>query len=149
MARPKFTSSTSPYVLFAAAVVDTSWLTRTVTAAHRIACVVGQLRQDNHDMIVASGGSRVFFASKHMIALRIKRKVLVQAQHPSHNMRSKHQDRRAHGSAEEAHPEIQTEASDRLLSRHVSHPRKNLKEVLLTTCKTCDPSPCRLPLKLI
>ena len=27
--------------------------------AHRVACVTGHLRQDIHDMIVASGGSRV------------------------------------------------------------------------------------------
>jgi len=38
-----------------------------VVDAHRVACVVGQLRQDIHDMIAASGCSRVFFASKHMI----------------------------------------------------------------------------------
>jgi len=43
---------------------------------------------------------------------------------PSYSMRLKHRDRRAHGSAEEAHPKVQTEASDRSLSRHVSHPRK-------------------------
>ena len=30
-----------------------------VVDAHRVACVAGQLRQDIHDMIVASGGSRV------------------------------------------------------------------------------------------
>jgi len=143
--RPKFTSSTSPCLLLAAAVVDTVWLTRSVMVAHRIACDVGQLRQDIHDKIVASGGSRVFFASKHMIALRIKEKVLAQAQHLSHSMRLKHQDRRAHGSAEEAHPQVQTEASDRSLSRHVSHLRKSLKEVSFSTCKICDPSPCCLP----
>ena len=39
-------------------------------------------------------------------------------------MRFKHWDRRAHGSAEEAHPKVQTEVSDRSLSRHVSDPRK-------------------------
>jgi len=30
----------------------------------------------------------------------------------------------SHGSAEEAHPQVQNEACDRSLSRHVSHPRK-------------------------
>jgi hypothetical protein len=40
-------------------------------------------------------------------------------------MRLKHWDRCTHGSAEEAYPQVQTEASDRLLSRHVSHPRKS------------------------
>jgi len=85
---------------------------------------VGQLRQDIHDMIVASGGSRVLFASKHVIALRIKRKVLARAHHPSHSIRFQHRDRRAHGSAEEAHPKVQTEASDMSLTRHISHPRK-------------------------
>jgi len=39
-------------------------------------------------------------------------------------MRFKHRDRRAHGCAEEAHPKVQTEASDKSLSRHVSHPRE-------------------------
>jgi len=72
----------------------------------------------------ASGGSRVPFASKDVIALQIKRKALARAHCPSHSMRLKHRDRRAHGSAEEAHPQVQTEASDRSLSRHVSHPRK-------------------------
>jgi len=95
-----------------------------VVDAHRVACVAGQLRQDIHDMIVASGGSRVLFANKHVIALRIKRKVLTRAHGPSNSMRLKHRDRRAHGSAEEAHPQVQTEASDRSLSRHVSRPRK-------------------------
>jgi len=66
----------------------------------------------------------VLFASKHVIALRIKRKVLAQAHCPSHSMRIKHQDRRAHGSAKEAHPKVQNEASDRSLSRHVSNSRK-------------------------
>ena len=60
-----------------------------VIDAHRVACVVGQLRQDIHDIIVASGGSRVLFASKDVI----------------------------------------------------------LMEVLLTTCKTCDPSLGRLALR--
>jgi len=95
-----------------------------VVDAHRVACVAGQLRQDMHDMIVASGGSRVLFARKHVIALRITRKVLARAHRPSHSMRLKHRDRRAHGSAEEAHPQVQTEASDRSLGRHVSYPRK-------------------------
>ena len=39
-------------------------------------------------------------------------------------MRLKHRDRRPHESAEEAHPQVQTEASDGSLSRRVSHPRK-------------------------
>jgi len=95
-----------------------------VIDAHRVACVAGQLHQDIHDMIVASGGSRVLFASNDVIALRIKRKVLARAHCPSHSMRLKHRNRRAHGSAEEAHPQVQTEASDRSLRRHVSHPRK-------------------------
>jgi len=75
-------------------------------------------------MIVASGGSRVLFASKHVITFRIKRKFLARAHCPNHSMRLKHRGRCAHGSAEEAHPQVQTEASDRSLSRHVSHPRK-------------------------
>ena len=82
------------------------------------------MRQDIHNMIVASSGSSAFFASKHVIALWIKRKVLARAHHPSHSMRLKYGDRRAHGSAEEAHPQVQTKASDRSLSKHVSHPRK-------------------------
>jgi len=45
-----------------------------VVDAHKMTCVAGQLRQDIHDMMVASGGSRVLFANKHVIALRIKRK---------------------------------------------------------------------------
>jgi len=96
-----------------------------VVDAHRVACVTGQLRQDIHDMIVASGGSCVLFASKHVIALRIKRKVLTRAHRTSHSMRLKHLDRRANRSAEEAHPQIYIEAGDRSLSRHVSHPRKS------------------------
>jgi len=47
-----------------------------VIDAHRVACVACQLRQDIHDMIVASGSSQVLFASKDVIALQIKRKVL-------------------------------------------------------------------------
>jgi len=47
-----------------------------VVDAHRVACVAGQLRQHIHDMIVASGGFRVLFASKHVIALRIRQKFL-------------------------------------------------------------------------
>jgi len=47
-----------------------------VVDAHRVACVAGQLRQDIHDMIVASGGSHVFFSSKRVSALRIKGKAL-------------------------------------------------------------------------
>jgi len=74
-------------------------------------------------MIVALGGSRVLLASKHVISLGIKRKVLAQAHCLSHSIRLKHPDRRAHGPAQEAHPKVQTEASDRSLSRHVSHPR--------------------------
>ena len=77
-----------------------------VVDAHRVACVVGQLRQDIHDMIVASGGSCVLFASKHVIALRIKRKFLTRAHRPSHIMHLKHLDRRASRSAEEAHAQI-------------------------------------------
>ena len=50
--------------------------------------------------------------------------VLARAHRPSHSMRFKHRDRRAHGLAEGTHPKVQTEASDRSLSRHVSHPRK-------------------------
>ena len=38
-----------------------------VVDTHRVVCVVGQLCQDIHDMIVALGGSRVLFASKHVI----------------------------------------------------------------------------------
>jgi len=34
-----------------------------VSDVHRVACVAGQLRQDLYDLIVASGGSRVFFAT--------------------------------------------------------------------------------------
>ena len=63
-----------------------------VVDAHRVACVAGQLRQDIHNMIVSSGGSRVLFASKHVIALRIKRKVLARAHHPSHSMLLKYRD---------------------------------------------------------
>jgi len=72
-----------------------------VVDAHKVACVAGQWRQNihDHDMIVASGGSHVLFSSKHVMVLRIKRKVLAQAYHLSHSMRLKHQDRRAHGSA--------------------------------------------------
>ena len=66
----------------------------------------------------------MLFASKHVIALQIKRKILARAHHPSHRIRFKHHDRRTNESAEEAHPKVQTEASDRCLSRHVSHPRK-------------------------
>jgi len=95
-----------------------------VVDAHRVACVAGQLRQDVYAMILASGGSCVLFASKHVMALQIKRKVLARAHGPSHSMRLKHRDRRAHGSAEEAHPQVQTESSDRSLSRHFSHPRR-------------------------
>jgi len=47
-----------------------------VVDAHRVACVAGQLHQDIHDMIVASGGLPVLFASKHVIALQINRKFL-------------------------------------------------------------------------
>jgi len=75
-------------------------------------------------MIVVLGGSRVLFASKHVIILRIKGKVLARENCLTHNMRLKRQDRRAHGSEEGAHPQVQTEASNRTLSRHVSHPRK-------------------------
>jgi len=57
-------------------------------------------------MIVASGGSRVLFASKHVIAFRIKGEVLARAHYPSYSMRLKYGDRRAHGSAEEAHPKV-------------------------------------------
>jgi len=59
-----------------------------------------------------------------VIALQVNRKFLAQAHRPSHSMCLKHRDRRAHGSAEEAHPQVQNEACDRSLSRHVSHPRK-------------------------
>jgi len=52
-----------------------------VIDSHRVAFVAGQLRQDIHDMIVASDGSRVLFASKHVITLRIKSKVLARAHH--------------------------------------------------------------------
>jgi len=86
----------------------------------------------------------VLFASKHVIALRIKRKVLARAHRLSHSMRLKHRDRRPHESAEEAHPQVQTEASDRSLSRHcVSHPRKrapvNVRTLLLFSmrCGIC------------
>jgi len=83
-------------------------------------------RQDIHDMIVAWGGSRVLFASKNVIVLRIKRKVFARAHCLSRSMRFKHRDRRACGSAKEAHLKVQTEASDRSLYRHhdASHPRK-------------------------
>jgi len=91
-----------------------------VVDAHRVACVAGQLCQDIYAMILASGGSCVLFASKHVIALRIKRKVLARAHRLSHSMRLKHRDRCAHGSAEEAHPEVQIESSHRSLSRHFS-----------------------------
>jgi len=94
-----------------------------VVDAHRVAYVADQLHQDIHNMIMASGGSRVLFASKHVIALRIKTKILAGAHRPSHSMRFKHRDRRAHRSAKEAHPKVQTEASDRSLSIHVNHPR--------------------------
>jgi len=95
-----------------------------VVDAHRVAYVAGQLCQYIHDMIVASSGSHVLFASKHVMALRIKRKVLARAHRQSHSMRFKHQDRRAHGSAKKTLPKVQTVASDRSLSRHVNHPRK-------------------------
>jgi len=77
-------------------------------------------------MIVASGGSRVLFASKHVIALWIKRKRFARAHRPSQSMRFKHCDRRAHTSADsrKVHPKVQTDASNRSLSSHVSHPRK-------------------------
>ena len=84
-----------------------------VVDAHRVACVAGQLRQDIHDMIVASGDSCVLFASKHVMVLKINRQVLARAHHPSHSMRLKHRHWHAHGSAEEAHPKVQTEVSDR------------------------------------
>ena len=90
-----------------------------VADAHRVACVAGQLRQDIHDMIVASGGSRVLSASKHVIVLRIKSNVLGRLHRPSHSVHLDYQDRYAHGSAEEAHPKVQTEVSDRSFSRHV------------------------------
>jgi len=111
-----------------------------VVDTHRVACVADQLHQDINDMIVASGGSCVLFASKHVIALRIKKKYLARAHHLSHSMRLKHWDRQAHGSAEEAHPQVQTEASDRTLSRHVSHPRKRAPvkvRTLLLFSKRC------------
>jgi len=97
-----------------------------VVDTHRVACVAGQLRQDINEMIVASGGSRVLFASKHVIALQIKSKVLARAHRLSHSIRMKHQDRSAHGSTEEAHPQVQTETSDGSLNslRHVSHTKK-------------------------
>jgi len=44
-------------------------------------------------------------------------------------MRLKYRDRRAHGSSEEAHPKVQTEATDRSLSRHVSHPLRKSARV--------------------
>jgi len=59
-----------------------------------------------------------------VIVLRIKRKVLARAHHPSHSMHLEHRDRRAHGSAGEAHPKVQTDASDRSMTRHGSHPRE-------------------------
>jgi len=68
-------------------------------------------------MIVASSGSRVLFASKHVITLQINRKVLARADRPSHSMHLKHRDRRAHGTVEEAHPKVHTEAHVRSLSR--------------------------------
>ena len=68
-----------------------------------------------------------FFARKDVIALRIKGKILARALCPNHSMRLKLRDRHAHGSAEEAHPQVQIEASDRSLSRHVSHPRKRAR----------------------
>jgi len=46
-------------------------------------------------MIVASGDTRVLFASKHMIALRIKRQVLARAHRPSHSMCFEHRNGRA------------------------------------------------------
>ena len=95
-----------------------------VIDSHRVACVAGQLRQDIHDMIVASDGSRVLFSNIDVITLRIKRTDLARALCPSHSMRLKHQNRCALGSAKEPHPQVQTEASDMSLSRHVSHPRK-------------------------
>ena len=42
-------------------------------------------------------------------------------------MRLKHRDRHAHGSAEEAHVKVQTEASDRSLSTHISHQERGLQ----------------------
>jgi len=75
-------------------------------------------------MIVVSGGSSVLFENKHVISLRIKNKVLAQSHRPSHSMRLEHRCRHVHGSAEEDHPKVQTEASDKSLNRHVSHPRK-------------------------
>ena len=47
-----------------------------VVDAHRVACVAGQLRQDIHDIIVASGGSRVLFASKHVSPCGSRQKFL-------------------------------------------------------------------------
>jgi len=71
-------------------------------------------------MMVASGGFRLLGASKHVIALRIKRKVLARAHCPSRSMRLEHWDRSGHGSEEKAHPsEVQTEGSDRSLSSEV------------------------------
>ena len=75
-------------------------------------------------MIVASGGSRVPFAKQARDRLADQEKSSARAHCPSHSMRLKHRNRRAHGSAEEAPPQVQTEASDRSLSTHVSHPRK-------------------------
>ena len=96
-----------------------------VIDAHRVACVAGQLRRDIHDMIVASGGSHVLFANKHVTTLQIEREVLARAHRLSHSMRFKHQDRRAHGSSQKkSHLKVQIKASYRSLSRHVSHPRK-------------------------
>ena len=75
---------------------------------------------------MASGGSRALFASKHLIAVWIKRKVFARAHRQCHSMHFKQWDRRAHRSAdlEEAHPKVQTEASNRSLGSHVTHPRK-------------------------
>jgi len=70
------------------------------------------------DLLVVCGHRR-----RHLV-IDAHRKVLARAHCPNHSIRLKHQDRCAYGSAEEAHPQVQTEASDRLLSRHVSHPRK-------------------------
>jgi len=117
-----------------------------VVDAHRVGCVAGQLHQDIHDMIMASGGSRVLVARKHVITFEIKKKILVLAHCPSHSMRFKHWERRAHGSAEEAYLQVQTEASDRSLSRHVRHPRKRatveVPTLLLFTrrCRICQRS---------
>jgi len=69
---PSFYDPRTPHVLKTLLVACGCRRRPLVVDAHRVACVAGQLRQDIQDMILASGGFCLFFASKHVISLRIK-----------------------------------------------------------------------------